>query len=71
MRFVFKKVVEKFCRFFFGRGVVVFCRGFCEKEVFWWWFFDGENVVSCVVDVVFLQSLICGWIMRHVFGIYL
>jgi hypothetical protein len=33
-----------------------------------WWFFDGENVVGCVVNVVFWQSLFRGGKMRHVLG---
>ncbi len=55
---------------FFVRGVVVFFREFCEKRCFLWWFFDGENVVECVVNVVFWQSVFRGEKMRQVFGIY-
>jgi hypothetical protein len=42
---------------FFGRGVVVFLRGILRKQGVSWWFFGGENVVECVVNVVFWQSL--------------
>jgi hypothetical protein len=37
------------------RGFVVlleFLRGVLEKVGGWTWFFDGENVVDCVVNVV-------------------
>jgi hypothetical protein len=34
------------------------------------WFFDGENVVECVVNVVFWQSLFRGEKMRQIFEIY-
>jgi hypothetical protein len=40
--------------------VIIFLGGSCgvlqgilQKMVFLWWFFDGENVVECMVDVVF------------------
>jgi hypothetical protein len=32
------------------------------------WFFDGENVVECVVKVVFWQALFTGEKMRQVLG---
>jgi hypothetical protein len=35
-----------------------------------WWFFDGENVVGCVVNVVFWQSVFWVEKMRQVFRIY-
>jgi hypothetical protein len=31
----------------------VFLRGVLGKPRVWMWCFDGENVVGCVVDVVF------------------
>jgi hypothetical protein len=30
----------------------LFLRVVLENTVFWVWFFDGENVVDCVVNVV-------------------
>jgi hypothetical protein len=33
----------------------VFFKGILQKRVFLWWVFDGENVVECVVNVVFWQ----------------
>jgi hypothetical protein len=42
--------------FLVGDGGVVkcrFCRGFLKKCGVWTWCFGGENVVGCVVDVVF------------------
>jgi hypothetical protein len=50
---------EKFER---GGGAVsvvlrVFLRGVLEKTGGWTWFFDGENVVECVVNVVRWRSL--------------
>jgi hypothetical protein len=38
---------------FLGRGVVVFLRGILRKKGVLRWFFDGENVVECMVNVVF------------------
>jgi len=40
-----------------GSGVLIFVfplflRGVLENTVFWTWFFDGENVVERVVNVV-------------------
>jgi hypothetical protein len=40
-----------------GSGAMIFVfslflRGVLENTVFWTWFFDGENVVECVVNVV-------------------
>jgi hypothetical protein len=55
---------------FFGGGVVVFLWGILRKRVFLWWFFDGENMVECVVNVVFWQSLFRGGKMRQIFEIY-
>jgi hypothetical protein len=48
----------------------VFLWGILRKRVFLWWFFDGENVVECVVNVVFWQSLFWGGKMGQVFEIY-
>jgi hypothetical protein len=30
---------------------LLFFGGVFENTVFWTWFFDGENVVDCVVNV--------------------
>jgi len=45
-------------------------QGILRKEGVLWWFFDGENVVECVVNVVFWQSLFRGGKMRQGFEIY-
>jgi hypothetical protein len=52
MQFVFEKVIEKLCRFFWVGSCGVLQGIFRETGVFMWCF-DGENVVSCAVDVVF------------------
>jgi hypothetical protein len=36
-----------------GLQFPVFLRGLLEKVGVWGWFFAGENVVECVVNVVF------------------
>jgi hypothetical protein len=36
-----------------GVGLLVFLKAFPGKRRVWTWFFGGENVVRCVVDVVF------------------
>jgi hypothetical protein len=46
---------------------VVFCRGFCRFFVFLVVVFCGEDVVICVADVVFWQSLFVAQKMRHCF----
>jgi len=33
--------------------LLVFLRGVLGKLCVWMWFFDGENVVRCVVNVAF------------------
>jgi hypothetical protein len=33
--------------------LLVFLRGVAGKMRVWMWFFDGENVVRCMVDVEF------------------
>jgi hypothetical protein len=33
-----------------------FLRGVLGKMVFWWWLNRGENVVNCVVNVVFERT---------------
>jgi hypothetical protein len=45
---------------FFWRGSCGVFRGILQKISVLWWFFDGENVVGCVVNMVFWQSLIWG-----------
>ena len=35
----------------------MFLLGILSKRRVWVWFFGGENLVECVVNVVFLQSL--------------
>jgi hypothetical protein len=57
------------CNFFWRGSCGVFV-GILRKRVFLWWFFDGENVVECVVNVVFWQSLFRGGKMRQIFEIY-
>jgi hypothetical protein len=32
--------------------LLVFLRGVLRNSRFWSWFFDGENVVACMVNVV-------------------
>jgi hypothetical protein len=56
--------------FFSGAGVFVFLLGILRKRDVWRWFFDGENVVECVVNVVFWQSLFRGEKMRQGFEFY-
>ena len=44
------------CVFFWlwwGGGSLLFLQGVLRKSDGWMWFFDGEFVVDCVVDVVF------------------
>jgi hypothetical protein len=41
------------CNNFCRRGDVRFCWGFLAKTGVFLWCFGGENVVHCVVDVVF------------------
>jgi hypothetical protein len=38
---------------FFWAGSCGVLQGILRKRVFLWWFFAGENVVECVVNVVF------------------
>jgi hypothetical protein len=45
------------CRIIFPAGILVFLLGILRKRRVWMWFFGGENVVECVVNVVFWQSL--------------
>jgi hypothetical protein len=55
------------------RGFVVFAgvfEGCLKKRGGWTWFFDGENVVKCVVNVVFLHYLFEGRKIRHIFRLY-
>jgi hypothetical protein len=49
---VFEKVIE-ICADFFWAGSCGVLQGFLQKTGVFMWCFDGENVVSCVVDVVF------------------
>ena len=55
---------------FFARGGGPFLLGGLRKSVVWMWFFDGEIVVGCVVNVV------CWWRyffcrkMRHEIELY-
>jgi hypothetical protein len=44
--------------------------GFLAKTGIFSWCFGGENVVDCVVNVVFKQSVFGAWKMRQVLGIY-
>jgi hypothetical protein len=37
--------------------LLVFLRGVLENVGVWTWFFDGENVVECVVNVVIGRSI--------------
>ena len=46
----------------------MFFKEILRKRVFLWWIFDGENMVECVVTVVFWQSLFRGGKMRQVLG---
>jgi hypothetical protein len=48
----------------------VFLLGILRKGSVWRWFFDGENVVECVVNVVFWQSIFRGEKMRQGSQIY-
>ena len=48
----------------------MFLLGILRKRRVWMWFFGGENVVECVVNVVFWQSLSRGEKMRQIFEIY-
>jgi hypothetical protein len=50
---------EAFAVVFFGDGEGVFLQGFLRKAVCRAWFFCGEGVVNCVVNVV---------LSHHVFG---
>ena len=43
------------------------CLGKCGG---WTWFFDGENVVECVVNVVRKTKFLRGGKIRHVFQLY-
>jgi len=49
--------------FFVGRrkklfvAALVFLQGFLRRTGVWTWFFAGENVVFCVVDVEFKHPL--------------
>jgi hypothetical protein len=45
-------------------------QGILRKRGVLGWFLGGENVVDCVVNVVFWQSLFRGGNMRQGFGIY-
>jgi hypothetical protein len=44
--------------------------GVLAKTGVFLWCFGGENVVDCVVNVVFWRSVLGGGKMRQVFGIY-
>jgi hypothetical protein len=44
-------------RYFFWRVILVLLLAISRKMRVWVWFFGGENVVECVVNVVFWQSL--------------
>jgi hypothetical protein len=48
----------------------LFLRGILENTVFWVWFFDGENVVDCVVNVVRSQRVFEARKIRHGFWKY-
>jgi hypothetical protein len=39
--------------YFFWLEILVFLLGILRKRRVWMWFFGGENVVECVVNVVF------------------
>jgi hypothetical protein len=56
--------------YFFWREILAFLLGILRKRRVWVWFLGGENVVKCVVNVVFWQSLFQWWKMRQVLGIY-
>jgi hypothetical protein len=58
------------CGFFIWGGVVWFCLGISGFLVVLVWWICGENVVACVADVVFQQSVSGALKMRQVFGIY-
>jgi hypothetical protein len=45
---------------FFGAGSCGVLRGILRKTGVLRWFFDGVNVVECMVNVVFWQSLFRG-----------
>jgi hypothetical protein len=45
-------------------------RGVLEKVMCRTWFFDGENVVNCMVNVVAWQPYFDRRKMRHVFKIF-
>jgi hypothetical protein len=47
-----KPIPGKYLLVFFGDGEGVFLRGFLRKAVCRAWFFCGEVVVNCVVNVV-------------------
>jgi hypothetical protein len=52
MRFVFENVLKRSADFF-GVGSCGVLQGYLRKTGVFMWCFDGENVVSCMVDVVF------------------
>jgi hypothetical protein len=64
-------------RIFFGRGadpgfdeLLEFLRGVLRNTGVWWWFFDGENVVVCMVNVVNKTCDFRSKKIRHAFQLY-
>jgi hypothetical protein len=47
-----------------------FLRGVLRNTGLWWWFFDGENVVICMVNVVNKTCDFCSKKIRHEFQLY-
>ena len=51
-------------------GLLSFLKGVAGKLRGWMWFFGGENVVGCVVDVEFSHHVFGLRKMRQLFEIY-
>jgi hypothetical protein len=52
------------------RNLLAFLRGVLRNTGLWWWFFDGENVVICMVNVVDETCDFRSKKIRHEFQLY-
>jgi hypothetical protein len=51
-------------------NLLEFLRGVLRNTGVWWWFFDGENVVVCMVSVVNKTCDFRSKKIRHAFQLY-